>query len=66
MNHDLILIIKCMKIHSRTSRKLCNIFLQSPYTNGACINIVCQNCLLTASVVSGVYGNIIAWIKISS
>lgn len=65
MNHDLILILKSMRIHSRTSRRLCNIFLQSKYAHEACINIVCQNCLLTASVVPEVYGNIIAWIKIS-
>lgn len=64
MNNDLILILECIKINRPIARKLCNIYLHSPYTNKSCMNVDCHNCLLTASVIPDIYVNSLIRIKI--
>ncbi len=57
MNNDLIFILECIKINRPIARKLCSIYLHSPYTNKSCMNVDCHNCLLTASVIPDIYVN---------
>lgn len=64
MNNDLIFILKCIKINRPIVRKLCSIYLHSPFTNKSCMNVDCHNCLFTASALPQIYVNSLIRIKI--